>query len=318
MPFAKPFGQEIMLKSETGLRAIFSPYGAAVTALYVPDRNGHMENIVYANPEAFGGQIIAPIAGRIRGGKVPIQGKVWQMPCDKNGIAQHSGPENTARHIWALEEQSMDTVIFSTRLAHGACGLPGNRVCTAVYRLQGNSLELDIAITTDQDTFVNPTAHIYWNLTGDFSRPIEGQLLQFAAPYVWHNDAFHLPQEKHPAAGTVFDFTHPRAWQPLPIGERQLSFAKGYNHAFELTKGSPIQLYCPANGRSLRMETTMSHLVMYSGGYLPVQGCALALEAQELPDAPYLLGRALPILRAGRTFHWRTRFCFFCHDPNSI
>lgn len=313
MPFVKPIAQEITLQSKTGLRAVFSRYGAAVTALYVPDRNGRMQNIVYADPEAFGGQIIAPIAGRIRGGKVPIHGKIWQMPCDSQGIAQHSGPENTARHIWTLAEQNADTVIFSTRLADGACGLPGNRVCTAMYRLRENCLELGIAIKTDQDTFVNPTSHLYWNLAGDFSHPIEGQLLQFSAPYVWYNDAFHLPQEKHSTAGTVFDFAHPRAWQPLPKGEKQLSFANGYNHAFQLTKGSLIQLYCPANGRSLCMETNMSHLVMYSGGYLPVQGCALALEAQGLPDAPYLMGKGLPILRAGRTFHWRTRFYFFCH-----
>lgn len=313
MFFAKPLAQDYILQSKTGLRAVFSRYGAAVTALYVPDRNGRIQNIVYANPKAFGGQIIAPVAGRIRGGKVPINGRVWQMPCDENGIAQHSGPENTARHVWDLVEQNADTVAFSTRLAHGACGLPGNRVCTAVYRLRENCLEVDIAIQTDEDTFVNPTAHLYWNLAGDFSHPIEGQLLQFSAPYVWYNDAFHLPQEKYPTAGTVFDFTHPRAWQPLPANERQLSFANGYNHAFQLSKESCIQLYCPANGRALRMETNRSHLVMYSGGYLPVQGCALALEAQELPDAPYLLGRKLSILRAGRIFHWRTRFHFFCH-----
>lgn len=182
MPFVKPIAQEITLQSKTGLRAAFSRYGAAVTALYVPDRNGRMQNIVYADPEAFGGQIIAPIAGRIRGGKVPIHGKIWQMPCDSQEIAQHSGPENTARHIWTLAEQNADTVIFSTRLADGICGLPGNRVCTAMYRLRENCLELDIAIKTDQDTFVNPTSHLYWNLAGDFSHPIEGQLLQFSAP----------------------------------------------------------------------------------------------------------------------------------------
>lgn len=302
---------EPVLHSRNGLRAVFSRRGAALTALYAPDRQGRLQNIVYNAPNAFAGQIIAPVAGRIRGGDVSIHGAMYKMPCDKDGLCLHSGPDTTAAQLWQLQEYTDHTVQFGTMLPHGACGLPGNRHITARYTLLEDRLYLTIDLESDRDTFVNPTCHIYWNLSADFTRPAAGQQLQIPAEQVWYNDARHLPQDLHPTRGTVFDFSRPRDWSIFRADDPQLCLARGYNHAFALHPEQELRLYCPANGRGMALRTRSSHLVVYSGGYLPVPGCALALEPQEVPDAPYLLGDACPLLPAGHTFHWQTAYRFF-------
>lgn len=299
------------LHSSGGLHAVFSRRGAALTALYAPDRLGRLQNIVYNDPEAYAGQIIAPVAGRIRDGKVSVHGTVFQMPCDGDGLCLHSGPDTTAARLWQLTEHTDDAVTFRTELPHGACGLPGNRRITTRYTLTRDRLCLTIELESDRDTFVNPTSHIYWNLSGDFTRPAAGQLLQIPAERVWYNDGRHLPQAPHPTRGTVFDFSRPRDWNAAPAEDPQLAPARGYNHAFALEPDREVRLFCPANGRGLALRTQATHLVVYSGGYLPVPGCALALEPQEVPDAPFLLGNACPLLPAGHTFRRQIEYRFF-------
>lgn len=308
---------EWRLETKEGFAAVFTPFGAALTAMYVPDRKGRFENIVYADPQAFGGAVIAPVAGRVRKGAVRIGGKQYTMPCDESEICLHSGPDTTAQKEWEVSAYTDETIVFQTYLPDGACGLPGNRNVTTEYSLRGNRLSLSIAIDTDCDTFVNPTSHIYWNLSADVSTAAQGHTLEIPSHTVYLNDAHHLPQRRCGTQHTPFDFSRPRMWEQLPSRDAQLESARGYNHAFVLEPSGALKLSHGQSGRTLTLTTNASHLVLYTGGFLPVPGCAVALEPQLVPDAPFLLGEQLPILKAGQTYQWKSQFEFGIAEPQT-
>ncbi len=314
----------LRLHSRSGITAELSAEGAALTALYVPGRTGVFENIVLscADPSVFAGAIVAPAAGRISGGRVPIHGRVYSMPCNEGASCLHSGPETLGHAIWKICQASADSAVLEGHLADGACGLPGNRVFTVTYKLGENSLSIEICIKTDADTFINPTSHIYWNLSGDFTRPAYDHTLTVNAQRVWCNDAQHLPICLKPVQGTAFDFRFPRTiLQAMKNNARDLRDARGYNNAFELAGSPAAVLENSFSGRRLVLETDAPYLVFYSGGFLgngvtlangsaAVPGCALAFEPQSVPDAPRLLGSDLPLLHSGETFRRIIRYRF--------
>lgn len=302
--------KDLCLESDLGITAIFSPLGAALKAMYVPDKSGNLENIVYYNPLVFGGAVIAPVAGRVRKGEVIINGSQYKMPCDESDICLHSGEETTGKRLWTVSEHTKERLVFITHLPNGTCGLPGNRSVRAEYCLKGNVLSLSIIIDTDCDTFVNPTSHIYWNLSGDFNSGAKEHLLEIASKAVYHNDKRHLPQKLCDTNASPFDFSKPLMWDSPPSNNCQIETAQGYNHAFVLDKNEALKLSHTASGRTLKLTTNAPHLVFYSGGFLPVPSCAAAFEPQLLPDAPYLLKERLPVLKAGHTFLWKSEFEF--------
>lgn len=299
----------LRLHSANGIIAEFSPFGAALTALFAPSRTGNFENIVYHNPAAFSGAVVSPVAGRIRGGMVPIAGKRYYMPCNEPHACCHSGTHTTGQRLWNTVYVSDTQVVFNLELQDGECGLPGNRAVRAAYTLLENQLTLSIQIHTDCTTFVNPTSHIYWNLSGQMSAPAREHELKIDADQVWHNNADHLPIVLQDTAGTAFDFRGFRQWDSS-LHDPQLKLAHGFNHAFVLSPGGKIQLRHLPSGRLLTITPSSAHVVFYSGGYLPIPGCGLALEPQLMPDAPHWMGDTLPLLASNETFEWISVFRF--------
>ena len=128
-----------------------------------------------------------------------------------------------------------------------------------------------------------------------------------------------------------------------PMSQKQLETGHGYNHAYLLrAQGPDLKKPCgagphttgaspagvspdkelspacllkdPASGRAVEVFTDAPGIVLYSGGYLPaglplsggqrsIPSCAVALEAQELPDAPRLFPDAYRITLPEKPFH---------------
>jgi aldose 1-epimerase len=205
---------------------------------------------------------------------------------------------------------------------------------TVVYTLtRKNALQIDYKATTDAPTVVNFTNHTYFNLAGEGSGDIYGQLLKINADTFTPTDANLIPTGQFASVtGTPFDFRHLK-----PIGRdirdasapqgNQLVLAHGYDHNWVIN-GSGYRLASvaedPDNGIVLSTFSDQPGLQVYTGNFLVGdlvgtsghtyrQGDAFTLETQHYPDSPHHIGDpAWPsvVLNPGDTFTSRTAYQF--------
>jgi aldose 1-epimerase len=244
----------------------------------------------------------------------------------------HGGRYGGSNQLWSVDSCN-DTAIgqeitLSLELPDGLCGYPGNRHFTTSFLLINNLLKISYKVTTDQPTWASMSNHSYWNLSGDFTRSALNHTLQIRSDRVIYNDKEHLPMEICGVDNTPFDFRMPVKISDniiLQPYHKQLKNALGYNNAYLLGRENlPCAVLSdPDSGRLLRIYTDQPALVFYSGGYLDSQtqlknglsavpSCALALEAQDLPDAPNFSGEAFHILTPGETWHHEIIYEFDC------
>ncbi len=306
-------------------------YGARVTSLLAPDRDGERADVVlgfaalapYVEDTAFLGCTVGRYANRIAQGRFRLDGETYQLDRNDGPHTLHGGADGLWHRNWAAESLP-DGVAFHVTSPAGEGGFPGTLSVVARYRLHGNRITLEYEATTDQTTVVNLTNHAYFNLAGEGSATVLDHELQIHADAFTPIDAQAIPLGDHePVAGTAFDFTVPRA-----LGERihdpdpQLANGHGYDHNFVL-RGERGVLHPAAavhhrpSGRLLEIATTEPGVQCYSGNYLDgtTQGrsgrpygwrSALCLETQHFPDSPNQPAFPSTVLRAGDTFRSTT------------
>ncbi len=309
------------LSNDAGMTATFIEYGAAVTALSVPDRAGRSSDVVlgydsldgYVRGSEFFGAVVGRYGNRIAGGRFTLDGQAFQLTVNDGANHLHGGRTGFNKVLWEAEvpEVTESAPLPSIRFAYtspdGEEGYPGTVTLRVTYTLtEDNALRIDYEGVTDAPTILNPTQHSYFNLTGDFTRPILDHVLAIEADSFTPVDAGLIPTgELQPLEGTPLDFRQPRA-----IGERigdafdQLILGKGYDHNWVLRGYAgpggvrrAAELYDPDSGRVMTVYTDQPGLQFYSGNFLAgtavgKNGIAygprtgLCLETQVFPDSP--------------------------------
>ena len=319
-----------------GLRARLSALGAAIASLEVPDARGEFRNIALsplnfadgADDPSLAGRTVGPCCGRVRGGEIEIDGRRLQLERNEGDNHLHGGSCGCARQVWQGEQLSPSHVRFRLRLSDGLAGYPGNRALTADYEASEGALRLTYAAETDRPTWLDLTNHVYFDLSGRFDGSALRQTLQVAADRAVRNDEHHLPQRIAPADG-AFDFRAPRALADALRAfseERQLAIGRGYNNALlidgDLRKklGFCARLVSPDSGICMELNADAPAVVLYTGGFLDgrtqlrgggaAPGCAVALEAQGIPDPFHLPGAVPHILLPGQTWRRTIRWSF--------
>lgn len=323
------------MTTSRGLTVSLMSLGAGIQSVSLTDHDGIRQQLTlsfdnqkqYENDASYAGATLAPNAGRIRDGKLPIHQQIYSLTQNDFHCQLHGGIHNLSSQNWMVE--SMFATLDHARicfLAHqpdGLDGYPGNRTYRVSYTLDDtNWLSIQYYATTDQPTYMNLSNHTYWNLSGDFTRSARNQELQIFSNSVCINNKEHLPIDILPVPGTAFDFRSRQSIDAViqaasdPLSQEQLQIGNGYNNAFLLNKKNTFRklrsvkhekqlsnaciLRDPDSGRTLKMLTDAPALVLYSGGYLPenlpltggavtIPSCAIALEAQDIPDVMHLL-----------------------------
>ena len=334
------------LTAPDGLTVRILTYGGIVQSVQVPDGQGRPVDVVlgfatlddyvaHNSPEAGGGvyfgALVGRYANRIANGTFTLDGVTYQVPVNNNGNALHGGTVGFDKKVWMpTVEHGPDSV--GLRLEYvspdGEMGFPGTLTTQATYTLDNSgNLTLTLRATTDKPTVVSLTNHTYWNLAGESSGDVYGQLLRIDADRYTPVDTTQIPTgELLPVRGTPMDFTRPTA-----IGARvaqadpQLMTGQGYDLNWVVNRGSSAgpalaaHAVDPRSGRALTVWTTQPGIQFYSGNFLTGtlvgtgdrayrQSYGFALETQDFPDAPNHPAFPSPVLRPGQVYHHTTVF----------
>ncbi len=340
--------QEYFLNNAQGMHVSISSLGGCIRGIYLPDCHEKLQNIalsfyhkeIYQNNSLYAGAILGPNAGRIQNGRLPIASTIYQLTRNENCIHNlHGGFHNISFQNWNViatsEESKKSSVTLQITLPDGLDGFPGNRTLQARYTLDDqNVLTLEMSAITDTETYINLSSHVYFNLSGDFSNSGLDQRLQIASDEVIYNKKDHIPSYIRDVSHTPFDYRLPhRLLAQIQNYSKhpQLLSGKGYNHAFVLNQSNSSLtseipsaiLYDSTNKRRMSLSTDAPCMVLYSGGYMEDHtlledgstvhpSCAIALEAQDYPDAPGNHGFPYHTLRPGevwtRTIQWAFAF----------
>jgi len=323
--------EEIILQRGS-LQVHVLPMGAAVSAVQFRGREVAM---ALASTEQYGqdgscaGSILGPAAGRIAGGRLQIGSRGIQLDQNEGANTLHGGRHGLTHQRFEVLSAAGDNAVLQACLPDGLDGWPGNRRIQVEYRLEENALTILLTGTSDADTWLDLSSHLYWNLNGNFAKSALDQQLQIRAERVILNDSSHLPVGLEQVSSTAFDFR-----QPHCISERmeqypqewQLSNARGYNNAFVLSSRDAetepaAVLRDDSAGNVMKLFTDQPALVFYSGGYLDgstrlaggigaSSGCAIALEAQNWPDAGHIKDAPSALLEQGALYRRFIRFEF--------
>ena len=310
----------VTIRGESGLRAILSPVGAKLVALYVPTRDGGETQVVIgssahpddAGADASGGAICGRVANRIAGGTFELDGQRFELPINKAPNTLHGGPIGFSRREWTVAKAEESLVEFRLLSADGDMGFPGTLDVRATYGFEGNSLYLDMTAETDRPTPINLTNHVYLNLRGAGSA-LGHQVEIPASHYTPVNEALIPTGEIADVTGTRFDFRRPR------------TVAEDYDINFCLDAGrSPSHLAArlvePDTGRSMTLSTTEPGVQLYTATHFSealispfskvVKNGGIALEPQTYPNA--INEQAFPssVVRPGGRYAHRIEWAF--------
>lgn len=324
--------EQYTLTNAHGLVCKVITYGATLTNVETPDRDGHLADIVlgfdnlagYLGTDPYFGATIGRVANRIARGHFTLDGKTYSLPVNDGPNTLHGGLKGFDKVVWTAKAMAKGTgVELRYTSPDGQEGFPGTlRVRVRYVLTDDNALHIEYWARTDADTPINLTNHTYWNLSGHGS--ILNDLLTLHASRYTPVDSTLIPTgELVPVAGGPMDFRTPkRIGQDLGKLTNQ---PQGYDFNWVLDHpglGSiAAELYDPASGRVLDVETDQPGIQFYTGNFLDgtitgkggvkyQQHTAVCLETQHFPDSVNQPSFPSTILHRGDTYRTTTLYRF--------
>lgn len=263
------------------------------------------------------GAFIGRVANRIANASFKLNGQTYNLPANDGTNTLHGGIDGFNRRFWEVSEQS-GALVMTLTSSDGDQGFPGTLKVKAVFRLDDNSLCVEMSATSDKDTVWAPTMHPYFNLCR--GQNILDTYLQIYADKYTPMDDKQIPTGKIvDVDGTVFDFRQPKLiGKDLDLTNPELSGPHGYDHNFVLTGEHAVTAYNKVSGIRMDIYTDLPGIHFYSGNFLqgfngsrhykPFDG--FALEPQYFPNAVNQTNFVQPILHANDTKRFYIKYTF--------
>ena len=339
----RPFGKtakgeeinEYILKNSSGMEARLIDFGAILTVLKVPDKNGRLVDVVcgYDGPEGYMvnpgcfGATVGRHANRIAGAAFELNGKVYQLSKNDGPNNLHSNPGSYYFRMWNAKPAGEDSVEMSLSSPDGDQGFPGNMDITVTFTLtEENGFVIRYHGVSDADTLFNMTNHSYFNLSGHDSGNILDQKIQIFADCYTPGSAQLIPTgEIAPVDGTPFDFREmKKVGQDIYADNEQLKNGSGYDHNFVLREGEGCRLAAimesDETGIAMKVFTDLPGMQLYTASCLDAAGgkggchygqyAAACFETQFFPDSIHHSNFPCCVLKAGKEFNSVTEYRF--------
>jgi aldose 1-epimerase len=326
------------LTNKNGMVAKVITYGALLTELHVPDRDGKLADVAlgfpkleqYLGDHPYFGATIGRVGNRIGKATFSLNGKTYTLAANNGPNHLHGGLKGFDKRVWKAQPVQVaggTSVKFTYVSPDGEEGYPGTLTSSVTYTLTDkNELRLDYVANTDQPTPVNLTNHTYFNLAGEGVGDIKNHELTLLADRFTPVDATLIPTgEIAPVKGTVMDFLRPTAIGarieqvpgPAPVG---------YDHNYVLSSGGGVLALAatvkePTTGRIMEVLTTEPGIQFYSGNFLDgtltgksgvkyQKQTGFCLETQHFPDSVNHANFPPTVLQPDKTYKTTTVYRF--------
>ena len=327
--------KQYILENANGVKAVLLNYGAVVSELHVPDKEGKLRDVVWGYEKLEGYEVNAPNLGavigrnanRTGGAQVTIAGKTYELQKNEGNNNLHGGEPAYGRRVWKAVIVNDNQVEFSLFSPDGDQVFPGNAEIKVSYTLSDdNELLLTYTGKADQDTVFNLTNHSYFNLDGEESDSVLDQIVWIDADAYTPADSGLIPTgEIRSVEGTPLDFRTPTA-----IGARineaheSLQAGKGYDLNYVLKDEGAYTLcasmYSKESGIRMEVRTDAPGMQFYTSNFLEEKGgkngreygvrSAACFEAHYFPDATHHENFKSTIVKAGDTYHLKAGYKF--------
>ncbi len=304
------------IENADGTYAAITDYGATITEIVVPDKNGKLGDVNLsfetALPYASGacgsmGMIIGRVGNRIKDAEFELEGKTYYLPKNDNGNCLHGGVGFGMR-MWQVDpirKGGADALRLRYLSEDGDQGFPGKLDVTVTYTWNDqNELRIHYQARTDKPTVVNLTNHAYFNLEGHDAGSVRDHVLQINADLYTEVGMGLIPTGRLlPLKGTAMDFSTPRRIGDVLssiANERALTLGAGvdinYCAGRDRETKTIATLYAPKSGRVMDVITDQPGVQCYTGNHLDYpNGCkggavytafsGMCLETQHYQDA---------------------------------
>jgi len=272
--------KEFSLKNENGIEVKITNYGATVTSILVPNKNGTIENIAcgfdtldgyfakdYVENSPYFGGTIGRYCSQIKDSKFTLNGKEYNLEknCGENNL--HGGVVGFDKKIWKAEalDNAVKMSIYSKDLEEG---FPGNVEVSVTFTLSSdNELKIDYNATPDQDTPLSLTNHTYFNLNA-FSSTVEGHNARV------NTSKRHVMDETGAATGEIENVSGKAddLTEGKIIGDVHTAMNDGFEHFYVFDNNNfklkeVAKIKSNESGRSLAVSSTEPCMLLYTGKY---------------------------------------------------
>lgn len=290
----KKTGEEATLYTITnknGASVDLSTYGATITSIKVPDKNGKLKDVTqgYDNvtpyeesPVGHAGGTIGPCANKINNGKFTIEGREYELECNKDNGKTHShgGTQGFDTKNWKAAVLK-DGIEFTYEKKDMESGYPGNVKASVKYKFDNdNNLHIKYKAKSDKDTLINMTNHTYFNLDGAENtqeNSVYDHIVTLPnSSSITLNNKMAIPTgEVSSVEGTPFDFRNPRKIGDVINSESdQIKIGSGFDQNYCIDNYDGVKMIevanvkSPKTGINLKVSTNLPGFQFYSANHL--------------------------------------------------
>lgn len=272
----------ITLENNKNMKVVLSTFGASFYDLVLPNKNNVFESIIltpynlndFYYSGGYYGKTVGRFSGRIDKAECTINNKKYFLDKNWNGVnSLHGGKDGISFQNFEYEiiNEKGSTVVMFTYLEKEKL-LPGDVSYKISYRVMDNSNDIKICFeaNTNQDTIVNLTNHVYFNLSGNGERNcLHHNLKLNCDKYTKLNNELITESINH--VNDVMDFRNKHELiDYIYDPSLQNHTAKGYDHCFikeDLTNPEIAVLEEEKSGRRVTISTSYPAIVFYAGCY---------------------------------------------------
>lgn len=303
-------------------------YGATIFSFKMRNKNDALINLVvgpmhaedyltqaYRDENKCFGATIGRFAGRIADGKFHIGEDEYELYQEEERVHLHGGKFGFQYKLWKVEsvsEGENPSVNLSYTSEHLEEGYPGRLQVNAKYTLtETDEIKISYTAKTDKTTIINITNHSYFNLNGGGS--VSDHFMQVNASKILELDEKNLP------TGNLTKLKkNPKDYRENKLlGNRELDDV----YVLDVMENEvQAQLFSPLSGIKMKLISNQSVVVVYSPENLPDSWSylseidkkypAVALEAQNYPDAPNFRNFPSCLLKPGELYENNITFAF--------